>query len=221
MSGAGEPMTNASQSTTSAGGSKVVETHVSVVLLHDELALKFKKPVAFPFADFTTPEARRAACEAEVEANRRMSPDVYLGVATLTLGGRALDHAVVMRRLPAERSLATLAVTGRVRVGRSDAAGEQMAGQWLSGELRRLATYLARFHDDSPRSAAIDEAARPDALRATWRQCLDGLEPFAGRPAGGDGGPGAHRRAGYALSGRTQPAVRASDRRGSHLRRAR
>jgi aminoglycoside phosphotransferase family enzyme len=68
----------------------VVETHVSVLFLHDDVALKFKKALRLPFLDFTTAAWRRLACEAEVEANRRLAPDVYLGVAPLVLDGRVL-----------------------------------------------------------------------------------------------------------------------------------
>ncbi|MDI2130508.1 hypothetical protein [Yinghuangia seranimata] len=63
--------------------SDVVETHCGVVFFAGDRAAKLKKPVDFGFVDFTTREARQAACRAEVELNRRFSPDVYLGVADL------------------------------------------------------------------------------------------------------------------------------------------
>jgi hypothetical protein len=58
----------------------MVQTHISVVLLGSRHALKLKKPVNFGFLDYTTLEKRRRACEAEVSLNRRLCPDVYLGV---------------------------------------------------------------------------------------------------------------------------------------------
>lgn len=149
------------------GAATVIETHVSVLHLHDDVVVKFKKPVRLPFLDFTSSEARRIACEEEVAANRRLSPDVYLGVAALRLDAEVLDHAVVMRRLPADRSLAAV-------VQRSEAGA-------LHEDLVRLGRVLARFHDRAERSAVIDAEARPEALRLTWRRCLDTLAPFAGR----------------------------------------
>ena len=53
-----------------------------VVLIGDR-AYKTKKPVTTDVLDFSAPEARERACEREVELNRRLAPDSYLGVARL------------------------------------------------------------------------------------------------------------------------------------------
>jgi aminoglycoside phosphotransferase family enzyme len=74
----------------------VAETHISVIVFLGDRAYKVKKPVSLGFLDFSTREARLAACRSEVELNRRLAPDVYLGVADITGpdGGRrrALQH---------------------------------------------------------------------------------------------------------------------------------
>ncbi len=57
-----------------------VETHVSLVFLGPGRAYKLKRAVTFPYLDFSTPEKRRLACEAEVRINRRTAPSIYLGV---------------------------------------------------------------------------------------------------------------------------------------------
>ena len=59
---------------------EVIETHISYVFLTDRHAFKLKKPVQFEFVDFSTPRARRLACEQEVALNRRLAPEVYLGI---------------------------------------------------------------------------------------------------------------------------------------------
>lgn len=104
---------------------EVKETHMSWVFLTEHHAYKLKKPVRYPFLDFTTIEARRANCEQEVLLNRRLAPDVYLdavalcadGAGQLRLGGRGrvVDWLVKMRRLPAERTLESEIEAGRVR----------------------------------------------------------------------------------------------------------
>jgi aminoglycoside phosphotransferase family enzyme len=84
------------------------ETHMSWVFLAGDRAYKLKKPVRFPYLDFSTLERREAACRAEVSLNRRLAPDVYIGVTPLAvssgglgLGGEGAiaDWLVVMRRL--------------------------------------------------------------------------------------------------------------------------
>ena len=95
------------------GHAGVAETHSGVVFFVGDRAYKLKKPLDLGFLDYRSRESRQAACHREVELNRRLSPDVYLGVAdVLGPDGHPCDHLVVMRRLPAERRLATLAVAG-------------------------------------------------------------------------------------------------------------
>ena len=84
---------------------QVAETHSAVVFFAGDRACKVKKPVSLGFLDFSTLEARTAACAREVELNREFAPDVYLGVAEIRgPDGRVCDHLVVMRRMPAARA---------------------------------------------------------------------------------------------------------------------
>src|SRR5208282_1601866 len=84
------------------------ETHMSWVFLAGDQAYKLKKPVRFPYLDFSSLSRREAACRAELRLNRRLAPDVYLGVVPLTLGagepaiggeGAVVHWLVAMRRL--------------------------------------------------------------------------------------------------------------------------
>ena len=145
---------------------QLTETHISVLVFLGDRAYKLKKPVDLGFLDFSTRERRLAACHREVELNRRLAPDVYLGVADVTdVDGSVADHLVVMRRMPPERRLATLV-----------AEGESVVGD----QLRGLARLLADFHARAERSPAIDEAATPAAVLANWEESFAQLEPFVG-----------------------------------------
>lgn len=93
---------------------EVIETHMSYVFLTDRHAYKLKKPVRYAYLDFSTLALRRKDCAAELILNRRLAPDVYLGLVKLTgapgglaLGGSGapVDWLVKMRRLPRERML--------------------------------------------------------------------------------------------------------------------
>lgn len=131
----------------------VRESHSAVIVLVGNRVYKAKKPVDLGFLDFTTTEQRAAACHREVALNRRLAPDIYLGVADVTgPGATTMDHLVVMRRLPEERRLTHL-----VRSGAVD-----------DGELRRIARLLATFHSRCARSERISAEGSRDALAARW-----------------------------------------------------
>jgi uncharacterized protein len=143
----------------------VRETHIGVVFLIGDLAYKLKKPVRTAFLDFSTRQRRLAACQREVELNRRLAPDVYLGVAEVTgVDGRPWEHLVVMRRMPEERRLATLLGTGAP----------------LDDPVRALARRLAAFHATARRDPQITAQGGRDALRARWTDNFAELRGFRG-----------------------------------------
>ncbi|MEQ1785768.1 MAG: AAA family ATPase [Acidimicrobiales bacterium] len=132
----------------------LAETHSAIVFFVGDRAYKVKKPVDLGFLDFRTLAARRAACHREVELNRRLAPDVYLGVADVhDVDGTICDHLVVMRRMPEDRRLSALVAQG------AD----------VDAHLWHLAHLLAAFHGRAERSAAADVAASVAATRARWR----------------------------------------------------
>ncbi len=129
-------------------------------------AYKVKKPVKLDFLDFSTRERREAAVHREVELNRRLAPDVYLGVAdVLGPDGDVCDHLVVMRRMPDDRRLSTL-----VR-----------SGVTLDDEVRAIARLVAAFHARAARSPAIAAAGSPAVVAAKLERDLADLAEFAGR----------------------------------------
>ncbi|MDE2607642.1 MAG: AAA family ATPase [Burkholderiales bacterium] len=142
---------------------RLVETHISWVLLLPDLAYKFKKPVRLPFLDYSTPERRRHFCEEEVRLNRRLAPSLYLGVARLggtpeepafDVPGPVLDYAVRMRRFPDEALLSARAAAGSIDARDTD----------------RLAAHLADFH----RGAAPVTQPAGATLQARTLAALEG-----------------------------------------------
>jgi len=81
----------------------IIETHISWVLLTGEYAYKIKKPVDYGFVNFTTLERRRFYCYEEFRLNKRLAPQLYIDVVTITgdelnveINGRqpVVDYAV-------------------------------------------------------------------------------------------------------------------------------
>jgi aminoglycoside phosphotransferase family enzyme/predicted kinase len=63
---------------------RVVETHISWVLLTGYYAYKIKKPVCFGFLDFSTLEKRYLFCREELRLNQRLAGQIYLDVVPIT-----------------------------------------------------------------------------------------------------------------------------------------
>ena len=125
---------------------EVRETHISWVFLAGQLAYKLKKPLVLDFLDYGTPARRRELCEAEVRLNRRLAPDLYLGVRGVARiedrveltdedDPRAVDFVVEMRRYDEAQTLAA-------RLER---------GELQQQDVVELGRRLARFHEDAPR----------------------------------------------------------------------
>jgi aminoglycoside phosphotransferase family enzyme len=108
----------------------VKETHMSWVFIAGDRVYKLKKPVRYPFLDFRTLASREANCREEVRLNRRLAPDVYIGVVPLTkeqngrlaLAGRGevVDWLVEMRRLPDGLMLDRIILGHRLERDRGD-----------------------------------------------------------------------------------------------------
>lgn len=136
---------------------ELVQTQISYVFLADNLVYKIKKLVDFGFLDFTTLEKRKHFCEKEIELNRRLCPDAYLGVVTVTqdngsyhIGGRgeAVEYAVNMRRLPRERMMDVL-----------------LAGNKVTPDmLRRVAEIVAAFHRKAATGGEINTVGGINAV---------------------------------------------------------
>lgn len=152
----------------------VVQTHISVVLLVGDRVFKLKKPVDLGFVDYSTLERRRICCEAEVALNRRLAPDVYLGVVPVTeqagrlcLGGAprdAVEWAVEMRRLRDEHRLSDLVAKDELRPGLLVAVGRR----------------VGRFHLAARRGHDVSRWARFDLVASHCRDNLAALRRWPG-----------------------------------------
>ena len=147
-----------------ARGVQHVQTHISHVFLTGERVYKLRKAVRPVFLDFGTRSARNADALRELHLNRRLAPDVYLGVAPVEAVGSGfrvgtigeviagdVEHALVMRRLPEGR----------------DALSLLAAGELGPAHLRAAAACIATLH----RTHALGAPAPFSS--AAWRARVD------------------------------------------------
>jgi len=126
---------------------RVIETHISWVLLTGSYAYKIKKPVHLPFVDFSTLRRRRIFCEEELQLNRRLAPELYLDV--VPIGGSienpiigeqpAIEYAVKLREFPVGARLDERLDEGEVP----------------AEDVRELAETIADFHASLSASQAF------------------------------------------------------------------
>jgi uncharacterized protein len=161
-----------------------IQTHISWVFLLERDVYKLKRPVELGFLDFRTIEKRRLACHAEVELNRRLAPDVYLGVVPIGRtpdgrfhvdgAGEVVDWAVHMLRLPDECRADKLLEAGKLSLAQLDS----------------IAARLADFHDKAACGRHIAEWGSPEHVaqnvRENFAQTRDTIEHFMSRTQAGE-----------------------------------
>ena len=136
----------------------LVQTQMSFVFIAGDFVYKIKKPVDLGFLDYTTLEKRHYLCQKEVELNRRLCPETYLGVVpitsinnTITVDGEGeiIEYAVKMKRLPQDLMMNILLEKNLIN----------------PKMISRLATKLSEFHARAGTSHEIRHFGTPEAIK--------------------------------------------------------
>lgn len=153
---------------------EAIETHMSWVFVTSRFAYKLKKPIHRGTLDYRALDRRLLNCRREVELNRRLAPDVYLGVVPLTVSpdgrlhldgvGRVVEWLVKMRRLPEDRTL-----QHAILAGKPDEAA-----------IQRVAARLVAFFREAPRVPT-----EPAVYRARFEKRIRDTRSDLGRSAYG------------------------------------
>ena len=147
----------------------VKETHISWVILTGQFAYKVKKELKFGhILDFSTLRLRKKFCQKEVDINKILCSDMYIGVVKLVRQkrglkqgkqsikvvdlksrGRALEYAIKMLEIPQKFRMDNLLQEGKVN----------------SDTIDRLTSILVRFHHSTPTNKKISNFGRPEVMR--------------------------------------------------------
>ncbi len=146
-----------------------IETHISIVLLVGDRAIKIKKAQNFGFLDFSTLEKRKNYCEAEYSLNRRLAATLYqsLGAFVGTAASvvfceqytenaqeNLLEPCIVMRRFAQARLLDNLLQANALPLPMIESIGEK----------------IALFHRDAEKVAVEAPWGQPAAVVAPMRE---------------------------------------------------
>ena len=156
-------------------GVRLIETHISWVLIAGIYAYKIKKALNLGFLNFTNLPARQFYCNEELRLNRRLAAGVYLDV--IPIGGKAdapeigaqpaIEYAVRMLSFIPENQLDHLLEQGKI----------------LPQQLDDLAASLADFHRDLPPAKIESEFGKPAAIHAVTRQNFEQLRTLLAEKA--------------------------------------
>ncbi len=149
----------------------LVQTHISFVLLAGDFVYKFKKPVNFGFLDFSTLEKRHYCCEQELVLNRRLSPEIYLGLVritdddgaiTLDGQGTVVEYGVKMQRMPEDRMMVRVINRGGL----------------CADHILALVNVLVPFYEQAERSFKIDGFGTAEAVAVNVLENFDQTRNF-------------------------------------------
>lgn len=179
-------------------GTELIQTHISWVLLGPREVWKLKRPVRMGFLDFGSRPARLEACKAEVELNRRLAPDVYLGLCPVlrdasgrlrigregegTREGEGAGGGTGEGEGDGGETLVDWAVHMR-RLPDAHRADVRLAeGRLDRDDVERIAERLARFHAEARGDQTTAPFGEPDTIavnvRENFDQTRDAIERF-------------------------------------------
>lgn len=153
---------------------RLIQTHISWVFVASPFVFKVKKPVNLGFLDFSTLKKRHHFCHRELELNRRLCPETYLGVIPIyksranfafAAEGEIAEYSLKMRELPDGWFLRELLAKGLI--------GET--------EINRVIACLQRFYQSETPSPEIEQWGKAENLKISTDENFAQVEPCVGK----------------------------------------
>jgi aminoglycoside phosphotransferase family enzyme/predicted kinase len=151
-----------------------IQTHISWVFIASPFVYKVKKPVNLGFLDFSTLEKRHHFCQRELELNRRLCPETYLGVIPIYESGANFSFA-------AEGEIAEYSL--KMRELADGWFLKELVAKGLAGEteINRVIACLQRFYDSETPSPEIEQWGEPEKLKISTDENFAQVEQFTGK----------------------------------------
>ncbi|MDZ7718613.1 MAG: AAA family ATPase [Balneolaceae bacterium] len=155
-----------------------IQTHISHLFLAGSFVYKIKKPVDFGFLDYSTLQKRRKYCQREIELNRRLSDDIYLGVIGIARDNgkyhfepdnpdsdAIIEYAVKMRKLPEEYFLDQIVKEGNLE----------------NEHLNRVADILTAFYQEQNNKQDLLKWGKIETIQQNTDENFEQTEKFIGQ----------------------------------------
>jgi aminoglycoside phosphotransferase family enzyme len=153
---------------------RLIQTHISCVFLTGDFVYKIKKPVNFGFLDFSTLGKRKHFCELELDINKMFSPDIYLGVLSISEkngklkingDGVVVEYALKMKELPQDALMSKLLEKNKIDKKIID----------------EIIDILIGFYSKTRSGPAIDKFGSIETIKFNWDENFDQTEEFIGK----------------------------------------
>ncbi len=169
---------------------RAIQTHISWVFIASPFVFKLKKPLNLGFLDFSTLEKRRHFCQREVELNRRLAPEIYLGVAPIykTASGFSFNAP------PGRSDIALTATPSRSDAGVADYSVKmrELPHGWFLNELLekdlvgekeidRVISCLKRFYESETPIPEIEQWGTREKMKISTNENFAQVKPFVGQ----------------------------------------
>lgn len=146
---------------------KIIETHISWIILTGNIAYKIKKPVRFgSVLNFSNIALRKKFCKKELELNKKLCGKMYLcmvkivknndnyELVNLNQRGTALEYAIKMQEMPQKLRLDNLLRLNKLN----------------NGALESLTQNLVKFHNMACTNKTISSYGSPQIMKNKIRE---------------------------------------------------
>jgi hypothetical protein len=157
---------------------RLIQTHISYVLLAGDFVYKFKKPLDFGFLNFSTLKKRKYFCRQELILNRRLCPTIYLDLVRVTRSvvkgkleldgpGQPIEYGIKMVRLPEAGMMGNIIKAGKLSRPMID----------------DIVSVLGPFYELAFSDPAVEKFGTVHAIAANVNENLAHCEQFVGCPS--------------------------------------
>ncbi len=152
---------------------RLIQTHISYIVCAGNFVYKWKKPVDFGFLDFSTLEKRKYYCKQELLLNRRLCPDIYLGLVTVTTHdgcfelnglGQPIEYGVKMVRMPENRMMNKLIESSQLE----------------HGDIKRIVNTLLPFYERVEKDPTIQKYGSTQTVSVNISENFQQTKKFVG-----------------------------------------
>ena len=154
---------------------RLIETHISWVILTGDYAYKIKKPLDLGFLDFSSLEKRCFYCHEECRLNKYLAPDIYLDVLPITGSekapviagtGKTIDYAIKMHEFPQAAQLDKIF----------------SAGKLTQNHITAFAGLVARFHQQTKMAEADSPYGLPASIQSPVKENFFQIQQYIQTP---------------------------------------